>query len=134
MAISLKDLVKNAIHVPVGDAPDEYVPVYGLTLLDIAYLARHYSKTLGKLVDKTDSKEIDWKEILLDTPDFCVEVLARCTREDKEVVGQLPVGLQIELLIGAWQASSIDPAMIETAVKKCLDLLSNLSRNFGSNN
>lgn len=131
MAISLKDLIANHVRVDVGDGEEDYVKVYGLTLTDVAYFARNYSDTLAKLVDSKSDEPIDWKALLLEAPEFCVEVLSRCTREDVEIVKGIAMGLQLELLGAAWEATSIDPSMIETAVKKCLGLLSNLNKQLG---
>ncbi|UOX39945.1 hypothetical protein [Vibrio phage V-YDF132] len=130
--ISLENLVKKTGKVTIGD---DHLEVRGLTLLNIAKLSRSYASTLGKLVDK-DADTIDWKEILLETPEFCNQVTAMVTgnEDNPELVDLLPVGIQIDILITAWNLSSIDPAMIETAVKKFLGLLSSLKADLGLKN
>ncbi|QHJ74655.1 hypothetical protein VH22019_00091 [Vibrio phage VH2_2019] len=130
--ITLSHLVKKTGKVTIGE---DHLEVKGLTLLNLAHLSREYASTLGKLVDK-EATDIDWKGILLETPDFCHTVIAMTTEgldavDDAKLV---PVGIQIKILIEAWNLSSIDPSMIETAVKKLLGLLSSLKNDLGLTN
>lgn len=136
MAITLQNLVKQSRKVQVGEGEEDFLEVWGLSLLDIATLGRKYSKTLGKLVDKSEDTDIDWRAILMESPDFCHEVMAMTTRNKNQLnlVKQIPIGIQIKILIESWNASAIDPEMVNTATKKFLGLLSNLQESLGLKN
>ncbi|QWS69918.1 hypothetical protein [Vibrio phage vB_VpS_PG28] len=130
--ITLAHLIKKTGKVEIGE---DHLEVRGLTLTNLAHLSREYAATLGKLVDK-EATDIDWKGILLETPDFCHTVIAMATEglDSVDEAEQIPVGIQIKILIEAWNLSSIDPSMIETAVKKFLGLLSSLKNDLGLTN
>lgn len=141
--ISIKDLIKKTNHVPVAvDAEGTTsVEVRGLSIKDIGLLCHEHKDILKKLIspepkEATDSKEaepIDWGKMLDVSPEFCAEVIARGTGSKKEDAEALPTGIQIRLLIGIWGASAIDQEIVETAVKKIVDLLTKINHTIGLN-
>jgi hypothetical protein len=109
----LKDIVAPKRTVTFGDSTFE---VRGLCLEDLAALLENYKTELASLFDG----DVNFEVLIHQSPKFVAELIALAADEadQVDVVRKLPLGVQLESLVAAWELTGVEPEMVGNLIRR----------------
>jgi len=119
--MSLADLLEDEVAV---EAPNgKSVMVRPLTLEGVALLMKNYGPELESLF----TGKVQTKELLLSAPGFVHAMIASATgdasKQNVEIAGKLPVGLQLKILNAIWELSAVDAEEVGKFVNRLIEAM-----------